>query len=240
MENKIYSLLYNENPNDRNASLACMLLKARVAKDECLADHVMKSEKMFSDCWKYVLEKARKLAVSGCACVSENDVLAWMVHYYLEDGVPEDMKTEKTPAGMESVKAVPKAEEKEKEKLIDDIADHELIQAKAEIIEKTGITGLIANRFARIIAYLDKAGLKLSDDEIGNWVRHSVLEEGTYDYLKSLIESHSASLAEPAGKILENACTCWNNYTALSADTKLDADKKTRKAVREHDQISLF
>lgn len=242
MGNKIYSLLYNENQNDRNASLACMLLKARVAKDDCLADHVMKSEKMFSDCWEYVLEKARKLAVSGCACVSENDVLAWMVHYYLEDGMPEDMKTAKTPAVLETVKTetpkVSKAEEKEK--LIDDIADHELIQAKAEIIEKTGITGLIANRFARITAYLDKAGLKLSDDEISDWVRHSVLEEGTYDYLKSLIESHSAGLAEPAGKILENACICWNNYTTLSADTKLDADKKTRKAVREHDQISLF
>lgn len=239
MESTINTLLTNTNVNDRNASMACLLLKARARQDSCLADHVMKSEKMFSDCWEYVLEKARKLAVSGCACVSENDVLAWMVHYYLEDGMPEDMKKEKTPAGMESVKAVPKAEEKTK-KLIDDIADRELIQAKAEIIEKTGITGLIANRFARIIAYLDKAGLKLADDEISDWVRHSVLEEGTYDYLKSLIESHSASLAEPAGKILENACICWNNYTTLSADTKVDADKKTRKAVREHDQISLF
>ena len=239
MESTINTLLTNTNVNDRNASMACLLLKARARQDSCLADHVMKSEKMFSDCWEYVLEKARKLAVSGCACVSENDVLAWMVHYYLEDGMPEDMKKEKTPAGMESVKAVPKAEEKTK-KLIDDTADHELIQAKAEIIEKTGITGLIANRFARIIAYLDKAGLKLADDEISDWVRHSVLEEGTYDYLKSLIESHSAGLAEPAGNILANACTCWNNYTTLSADTKLDADKKTRKAVREHDQISLF
>lgn len=241
MEN-INTLLTNTNATDRNASMACLLLKARARQDSCLADHIVKSEKMFSDCWEYVLEKARKLAVGGCACVSEADILTWMVHYYLEDGKPEDMKTEKPSAVVKSVKTespkVSKAEEKEK--LIDDIADHELIQAKAEIIENTGITGLIANRFARITAYLDKAGLKLSDDEISDWVRHSVLEEGTYDYLKSLIESHSAGLTEPAGKILENACICWNNYTTLSADTKLDADKKTRKAVREHDQISLF
>lgn len=245
MEN-INTLLTNKNDTDRNASMACLLLKARARQDSCLADHIVKSEKMFSDCWKYVRQKARKLSISGCACVSENDVLTWMVHFYLEDGKPEDMKTEKPSAVVKSVKTesqkVSKAEEKEK--LIDDIADHELIHAKVEIIEKgTGVTGWIADRFARIAAYLDKAGLKLSDDEICDWVRHSVLEEGTYDYLKKLIDSHSASLAEPAEKTLANACICWTgNFggTILSASTKLDADKKTRKAVIAHDQLTLF
>ena len=237
MENTIHSLLYNENPNDRGASLGCMLLKARVAKDNCLADHVMKSEKKFSDCWNYVCSRAKAVAVNNCAAVSAEDVLGWMVHFYLEDGKPDDISD--NVSDNEPVKTENKIHD-------DDWAssyDTDKINERTALLEeKTGISSSLGARFARVWVFLEKKGLRISEDEISDWARQSVLYEGTYDLLKKLITSHMAGLSEPAEKILEDACSCnvWFSYKKLQPDTKLEADKKTKKAVREHDQISLF
>lgn len=245
MENTIHSLLFNENVKDSSASLACMLLKARVAKDDCLADHVLKSGKKFPDCWEYVKARAKQIAVNSCAAVSASDVLDWMVHFYLEDGSPSDLPKDDVPKELEAVDASVASKIGDPDDKWANAHDIEEIDNRAKLLEeKTGAGTYLTNRFTRIWVFLEEKGIHLTEDEVSDWVRSSVLNENTYANLQRMINSHMAGLDEPAEKILADACLVWCPYGTekmqLKPDTKLDADKKTKKAVREHDQISLF
>ena len=37
--------------------------------------------------WEYIKSEARKQAKNGCACIEDNQVYEWAVHYYDEDDI---------------------------------------------------------------------------------------------------------------------------------------------------------
>ena len=77
---------------------------------------VLQEHKSFERCWKKVTEKARKMAVNNCACVSDEVVFGWIYDYYEADDEAEVAEEKRKAA---------EAEEKRK-------ADEEKRKAAAE------------------------------------------------------------------------------------------------------------
>ena len=90
---------------------------------EMLVEKINNSEKTLSGCWKFIVSEARKEAKNGCACIEDQKVFGWAMHYFEEDSITEaekkvanDAKEEKKVEA-ESKKTEPKPERKEKPNL---------------------------------------------------------------------------------------------------------------------------
>ena len=99
---------------------------------EVLAEKINSGTKTLADCWKFITECARKQAKDGCACIQDDVVFGWAIHFFEEDAIkPEPPKKEyinqKMPDGQ-----VVRVEAKKKEK-------PEPVEEKSEL-EKAQIT----------------------------------------------------------------------------------------------------
>ena len=99
---------------------------------EVLAEKINSGTKTLADCWKFITECARKQAKNGCACIQDDVVFGWAIHFFEEDSIkPEPPKKEyinqKMPDGQ-----VVRVEAKKKEK-------PEPVEEKSEL-EKAQIT----------------------------------------------------------------------------------------------------
>lgn len=68
--------------------------------DIALEEKIIACNKSVEDCWKYITAKAREEAINGCRVIDDETVFGWAVHFYDENGEPEDMPKSKryTPA----------------------------------------------------------------------------------------------------------------------------------------------
>lgn len=57
-----------------------------VASDS-LVERINNGKKTLSDCWKYIVSEAKKKAVKGCACIDDQTVYGWAVHFFEEDSI---------------------------------------------------------------------------------------------------------------------------------------------------------
>ena len=73
-------------------------------EDKAFAKSLSDKEKSFEKCWEYVRFKAQKQAVNGCACIEDEDVYNWAVHYYDESNKTIETEMGKSRA-IESAKA---------------------------------------------------------------------------------------------------------------------------------------
>lgn len=99
---------------------------------DVLAEKINSGTKTLADCWKFITECARKQAKDGCACIRDDVVFGWAIHFFEEDSIkPEPPKKEyinqKMPDGQ-----VVRVEAKKKEK-------PEPVEEKSEL-EKAQIT----------------------------------------------------------------------------------------------------
>ena len=69
----------------KNASIkkVCAYLKTR----EDIKYNLEKENKSIDEMWEYIKSEARKQAKDGCACIEDNQVFEWAVHYYDEDDI---------------------------------------------------------------------------------------------------------------------------------------------------------
>ena len=101
-------------------------LAERCQTDVYLAEAINKPGKTLDGVIEYVKSQARKKAVGNVACIPDEEVYEWAVHYILEDSIDMEAKTEKKAAEKKPVKEAPvmatpkKAPEKKKEKTIAD------------------------------------------------------------------------------------------------------------------------
>ena len=67
-------------------------------------------KKTLSQCWSYILSEAQKLAKNNCACVADETVFGWAIHFFEEDSI----KAEKVPvnAAVKTVKTTTKPNKK--------------------------------------------------------------------------------------------------------------------------------
>ena len=54
---------------------------------EDLTHRINNGTKTLAQCWNYIVSEARKKAVGNCACVEDNTVYGWMMHFFEEDGI---------------------------------------------------------------------------------------------------------------------------------------------------------
>lgn len=93
---------------------------------DLLAEKINSGKKTLQGCWNYIVSEAKKKAVSGCACIEDQEVFGWAVHYFEEDSIAEcktapaaktvttkaETKAEKKPTPKPTPKPAPKAPEK--------------------------------------------------------------------------------------------------------------------------------
>jgi hypothetical protein len=62
-------------------------LNKRVKTDSCLLAACHKGNKSLEGCINYLKQEAKKQAVNGVACIPDDEVYGWAVHYILEDSI---------------------------------------------------------------------------------------------------------------------------------------------------------
>ena len=94
-----------------NAALAKVqeYLENRAKTEAEFAAIYAKPNKSLEECWKYIVSEAKKQAVEQCACIADEDVFNWAVHYYTEDEVKAP---ENTPTAKVTTTPTPKIENK--------------------------------------------------------------------------------------------------------------------------------
>lgn len=81
-------------------------LAERCKTDNCLALACMKDNKSLDGVIAYVKSEARKQAQDGVACIPDEEVFGWAVHYILEDSLSSSFE----PKPKQIVKEVAKKE----------------------------------------------------------------------------------------------------------------------------------
>ena len=78
---------------------------------EILKEKINSCGKTLKGCWNYITQEAKKKSSGGCACVPDDEVFGWAMHYFEEDSIEEQKKG----ANLSSATAtVPKKKEPEK------------------------------------------------------------------------------------------------------------------------------
>lgn len=108
----------------KNASIkkVCDYLKTR----EDIKLNLEKENKSIDEMWEYIKSEARKQAENGCACIEDDQVYGWAVHYYDEDDIKvesfknvDKKKLDNIPVNTISHKKVTQPKKAKKEKVPD-------------------------------------------------------------------------------------------------------------------------
>ena len=99
---------------------------------EVLAEKINSGTKTLADCWKFITECARKQAKDGCACIQDDVVFGWAIHFFEEDSIkPEPPKKEyinqKMPDG-QTVRVEARKKEKPKQEPVEEKSELEKAQ----------------------------------------------------------------------------------------------------------------
>lgn len=52
-----------------------------------LVERINSGNKTLAQCWNYIVNEARKEAKNGCACIEDNTVYGWAIHFFEEDSI---------------------------------------------------------------------------------------------------------------------------------------------------------
>lgn len=102
----------------------------RFAEEPQLAEKYIERGITLKAIWAYIEGEARKKAVGGCACIEDDEVLRWAVHFIIdgkpaeepkkavseENGGSEDEEGDEDPVELREPKKEPKPEKKEKKR----------------------------------------------------------------------------------------------------------------------------
>lgn len=81
------------------------------------SDRVFLTQEPIDKCWEYICSEAKKLAVKGCAVLSDEDVFGLAVHFYDETMSKPKLKkpqVDEEPKEQKAVEAKPKKKKVEK------------------------------------------------------------------------------------------------------------------------------
>lgn len=68
-----------------NEEIILNYLKENASADLC--ERINKGNKTLTQCWNYILTEAKKLAQNRCACVADDVVFGWAIHFFEEDAI---------------------------------------------------------------------------------------------------------------------------------------------------------
>lgn len=85
----------NLEANGANEKVVLDYLEANVS--DTLAERINVGKKALKHCWNYITEQAREKAVNGCACIDDQTVFGWAVHFFEEESIKaEDYEKART------------------------------------------------------------------------------------------------------------------------------------------------
>lgn len=99
----------NKTADGRNQQLVLEYLENNAS--DVLVEKINSGNKTLSGCWSFITKEARKLASNNCACVDDQTVFGWAIHYFEEDDIDEAI--DKAAEERRKIKA---AEEEKKRK----------------------------------------------------------------------------------------------------------------------------
>ena len=118
---------------------------------EDMKDKLEKENKSLKDMWKFIVSNAKKATSDGCACVSDEEVFGWAVHYYDEDDLKFDDKAINSLEYARNSKSKPQK--------VDTNNDFVEDNKKVETLEKT---------IQMLETKLEEATQKLQESEVVN------------------------------------------------------------------------
>ena len=57
------------------------------AASDTLVERINNGKKTITDCWAFIVSEAKKHAKNGCACIDDQTVFGWAVHFFEEDTI---------------------------------------------------------------------------------------------------------------------------------------------------------
>lgn len=116
------------NPNIR------MIAKYLLSRDD-IKENLEKPDKSLKQMWAYIVSEAKKVVSGGCACVADEDVYSWAVHYYDENS--EEIDYVPMPRDFERVSTSEVAvEDDSKNKIIEELENKvQVLEQKLDAIK---------------------------------------------------------------------------------------------------------
>ncbi len=99
-----------------------------------LEEKIIESKKTISDCWKYITSKAKDQVTDGSACIEDEEVYGWAVHYFEELSHPDGYDVPKPAKKPDAAKAEDKTEKKSRKKKGEEVKAEEKAEEKPPIM----------------------------------------------------------------------------------------------------------
>lgn len=93
----------NLTANNANEQRVLDYLEANAS--DVLAEKINGGNKTLNGFFAYARGEAQKLAVNGCACVEDQTVFGWAIHYFEEDEIKEPTATKEPAKVIKATKA---------------------------------------------------------------------------------------------------------------------------------------
>lgn len=85
---------------------------------DVLAERINSGSKTMQDCWDFICKCAKEQAKNNCACIRDEVVFGWAIHFFEEDSIePEKAVEEVKVEKVEVSKPAPKKSELENQQI---------------------------------------------------------------------------------------------------------------------------
>ena len=93
-----------KNQDKKHAQVIADYLIKRCEIDKMLEEKILTTNKTLKGCVEYCKSEARKQAEDGVAIIVDEEVFEWVVHYFLEDSLDYEPKSDPEPKKKEPKK----------------------------------------------------------------------------------------------------------------------------------------
>ena len=100
----------NLTPNPKNPYEGIVLSYLQEFASPALAERINNGSKTLAQCWNYVTRQAQKEAHNGCACIQDDTVYGWIIHFFEEDEIKGDTYNKGNTVKVASSKEIQPAE----------------------------------------------------------------------------------------------------------------------------------
>ena len=87
---------------------------------EALVEKINAGNKTLAGCFKYICGEAKKQAVKGCACIPDDVVFGWAMHFFEEDAIEVSASGDAADVKVETSTPQPKSKQPKKKEAAQD------------------------------------------------------------------------------------------------------------------------
>ena len=128
-----------QEPKNQNEKIVLKYLENNAS--DTLIEKINNGKKTLQGCWSFIVSEAKKQAINGCACISDDIVFGWAIHYFEEDSIKEGSILKQNVKTVTTQEKKPKQEEKlkvEKKVVAKEKQDKSVIKGQISIFDLGG------------------------------------------------------------------------------------------------------